>query len=198
MPRTIPAIEQKILEAAAAVFERLGYTGADVRSIAQEAGVSVGSIYAKFGSKADLFWLVTERWREELQRKLELALASPQSAIDRLILVGKIIMEAIAEKHGLWKEFFSDPDAVRRWQGLSGLVDKMEEEWRRFSRAIGDLMVEAAKGPALKQLVRRHPERMALVYRSLVSLLPVSFPGEENQNAKFLRRFLEILLAEGH
>ncbi|SRR5581483_1839463 len=45
---------ERLLDAAARVFELKGYDGATVSLIAQEAGVTSGAIYAHYGSKADL------------------------------------------------------------------------------------------------------------------------------------------------
>lgn len=44
-----------LLEAAAEVFAERGYDGASVDEIARTAGVSVGSIYSRFGNKQGLF-----------------------------------------------------------------------------------------------------------------------------------------------
>ncbi|HKE75173.1 MAG TPA: helix-turn-helix domain-containing protein, partial [Acidimicrobiales bacterium] len=45
---------ERLLDAAARVFELKGYEGATVAQIAREAGVSSGAIYAHYASKADL------------------------------------------------------------------------------------------------------------------------------------------------
>jgi AcrR family transcriptional regulator len=45
---------ERLLAAAARVFELKGYDGATVSLIAQEAGVTSGAIYAHYGSKAEL------------------------------------------------------------------------------------------------------------------------------------------------
>jgi AcrR family transcriptional regulator len=45
---------ERLLDAAARVFELKGYDGATVSVIAQEAGVTTGAIYAHYGSKAEL------------------------------------------------------------------------------------------------------------------------------------------------
>ena len=44
-----------LLETAAAVFARQGYDGASISQITTEAGLSSGSIYAHYSSKAELF-----------------------------------------------------------------------------------------------------------------------------------------------
>src|SRR5581483_4024154 len=50
---------ERLLDAAARVFELKGYDGATVSLIAQEAGVTSGAIYAHYGSKADLLAAAT-------------------------------------------------------------------------------------------------------------------------------------------
>lgn len=45
---------ERLLDAAARLFERKGYEGATVAEIAREAGVTSGAIYAHYPSKAEL------------------------------------------------------------------------------------------------------------------------------------------------
>jgi TetR/AcrR family transcriptional repressor of nem operon len=49
------ATRQRILDAAAVVFRRLGYQGAGVDAVMQEAGLTAGGFYAHFASKEALF-----------------------------------------------------------------------------------------------------------------------------------------------
>jgi len=51
---TASETKERLLDAAARVFELKGYDGATVSLIAQEAGVTTGAIYAHYGSKAEL------------------------------------------------------------------------------------------------------------------------------------------------
>src|ERR1700751_3781025 len=44
-----------LLDAAARVFARKGFTGASVEEIAEAAGFSIGALYSNFGSKEALF-----------------------------------------------------------------------------------------------------------------------------------------------
>ena len=44
-----------LLEAAARVFARRGYDGASISEITSEAGLTSGAVYARYGSKAELF-----------------------------------------------------------------------------------------------------------------------------------------------
>jgi AcrR family transcriptional regulator len=55
----------ELIEAAARVFARRGYTGASVEEIAEEAGYSHGAVYSNFEGKADLFLVVFEDYMAE-------------------------------------------------------------------------------------------------------------------------------------
>jgi TetR/AcrR family transcriptional repressor of mexJK operon len=59
---------EKILEAAGRLFAALGFEGASMSAITREAGVSKGTIYHHFGSKAGLFGAYV---RGECRRNLQ-------------------------------------------------------------------------------------------------------------------------------
>jgi len=55
-----PESRQRILQAAMRVFSRQGYHGASMRAIAEDAGLSLGGIYAHYGGKEELFEALLE------------------------------------------------------------------------------------------------------------------------------------------
>jgi AcrR family transcriptional regulator len=52
---------QRVLDAAAALFEQRGYEGASIAAIAEAAGVSQETIYARFGNKRTLLGELVQR-----------------------------------------------------------------------------------------------------------------------------------------
>ena len=60
-----------MLEAARDLFEETGYDEATIRAIAQRAGVSVGSVFTTFRSKADVLNAVMEERLAELYVELD-------------------------------------------------------------------------------------------------------------------------------
>ena len=52
---------ERLLDAAADVFNRLGYHGASLEAVAEAAGYTKGAVYSNFASKADLFVALAER-----------------------------------------------------------------------------------------------------------------------------------------
>jgi AcrR family transcriptional regulator len=61
---TASETRERLLDAAARVFELKGYEGATVSLIAQEAGVTTGAIYAHYRGKAELLAAALEAHRE--------------------------------------------------------------------------------------------------------------------------------------
>ncbi|MCU0477148.1 MAG: TetR/AcrR family transcriptional regulator [Chloroflexi bacterium] len=52
---------ERLLDAAADVFNRLGYHGASLEAVAEAAGYTKGAVYSNFSSKAELFVALAER-----------------------------------------------------------------------------------------------------------------------------------------
>lgn len=76
---------EAILMAAIAVFAEHGYQGATMDQIARRAGVAKGTAYLHFADKADLFYAVFERWAGEVVSDSVQAMATAQTASDKLL-----------------------------------------------------------------------------------------------------------------
>jgi AcrR family transcriptional regulator len=74
----------RILEAAEEVLRRFGPAKANVVDVARVLGVSHGSVYRHFGSKAALRDAVTERWLSEISQPLEAIAAGKGAPRERL------------------------------------------------------------------------------------------------------------------
>lgn len=75
---------ERILEAAEDVLRRYGPAKATVVDVARALGVSHGSVYRHFPSKAALRDAVTERWLARVSGPLELIAAEDSPALPRL------------------------------------------------------------------------------------------------------------------
>ena len=106
MARPRSDIEPRILAAARARFLSDGVDGASLRSIASEAGTSIGMVYYYFPSKDELFFGVVEQLYQKLVADIEAAIQPDvpvQSRVERLyarvaqltdeeLLVARLIM----------------------------------------------------------------------------------------------------------
>ncbi|MBB3049731.1 AcrR family transcriptional regulator [Prauserella isguenensis] len=76
-PRTIT--DERLLTATAAVIERVG-PGFTLAQVAREAGVAVGSVAQRFGSKAGLLRALTEQGRTQAVERMRTAADAAESA----------------------------------------------------------------------------------------------------------------------
>ena len=79
------AYRDVILEVAEEVFADHGYESARIQSIAEQAGVSVGTIYGVFGSKSELFSVVLTRRLPELVGIGQTAAIAAADSLSRLV-----------------------------------------------------------------------------------------------------------------
>ncbi len=78
-----------ILEAARRLFLEQGYGSATIEAIASQAGVSVSSIYANFGSKRGILRGIREAWHQESHIREVAHSASPD-------MDGEVLLERLA------------------------------------------------------------------------------------------------------
>jgi AcrR family transcriptional regulator len=96
--------KERILNAAAKIFNQKGYNGTVIADIAAEARIGKGTLYEYFDSKEDLFFGVFEWFTELMTQRARVSLTSlVGSAADRLIAVGKTLLMDWPEM----KAFFS-------------------------------------------------------------------------------------------
>ncbi|UCF20190.1 MAG: TetR/AcrR family transcriptional regulator [Gemmatimonadota bacterium] len=90
-----------LLRAARTLFARLGYHGASVRAIAQEAGANLGAITYHFGTKGNLYDAVIGRVLAPSRERLAAAAALPAPPLDRVEAVVRAFFAFLAENPDL-------------------------------------------------------------------------------------------------
>jgi AcrR family transcriptional regulator len=136
---------ERLLDAAADVFKRLGYHGASLEAVAEAAGYTKGAVYSNFDTKADLFQALLDRYvQAEIASQEQLfAGITLEAAIDSL----EAIFERQIRSDPLWTvlrmEFWlvasRDPEVRRR------LVAEAEPYRQRAGNVIDDLLAEAGQ-----------------------------------------------------
>lgn len=96
----VEARTQGLIEVAAGLFLKHGYTGTSLETIAREAHVAVRTIYVKFGGKAGLLKAVLQARRERF------------FAIGGMDHDGRPLREVIGEFAGHFYDMLCEPDAV--------------------------------------------------------------------------------------
>ena len=88
--------QNALLIAAGSVFSRMAYSQARLKDIADEAGISQGSLYFHFGNKDDVARAVLAAQQERMGEVLANAVRTQGSALDHLLLVMEGLAELIA------------------------------------------------------------------------------------------------------
>jgi AcrR family transcriptional regulator len=98
MARPKSDIEPRILRAARDRFQSEGVDAASLRSIAHDAGTSIGMVYYYFPTKDDLFFAVVDEVYDALLRDIEAAIAPDVAVPQRLErLYGRISRLSVDE-----------------------------------------------------------------------------------------------------
>ena len=109
-----PLTSERILEAAQDVLRRYGPGKTTVVDVARELGVSHGSVYRHFPSKAALRDAVAERWLHSISEPLALVAAQDAPAPERLRRWLELL---IASKRG---RALDDPELFATYVQLAG------------------------------------------------------------------------------
>jgi AcrR family transcriptional regulator len=150
------AISQAILSAAHAVFLEEGYSAASMEAIVARAGVSKGTIYARYPNKHELFRAVVEArmaaWSEESARADEQLSPDPRKRLEHHALIALTAMlqpELQAFTRLIAAESQRFPDLVEIFAtGFDYAVTLIEAEMVRFADAAG-LRPRAARNAAI-------------------------------------------------
>ncbi|WP_225836874.1 TetR/AcrR family transcriptional regulator [Streptomyces sp. NK08204] len=106
-PPTETLTAERILEATEEVLRRHGPAKATVVDVARALGVSHGSVYRHFRTKADLRAAVTKRWLDRTSDRLAVIVAEESAPQDRLRAWLAALFEAKRHKAGDDPELFA-------------------------------------------------------------------------------------------
>lgn len=171
MPRTtvqneaLRAATREAVEAAAVrVFARYGFAAANMRQVATEAGLSVGSIYRHYSSKEQLFYELLD------QASAGLAAASERLASDEspLVLVRdftKTFLAELASGDGA-AEFFLVINQGFLTDSPKGTVERLATAqrllWSTFSALV-------RRGQEIGEFATGNPDRITAYYFAMLS-----------------------------
>ena len=103
MPKIIADIENKILSTAETLFHAQGYEDTDMRQIALQTGIAVGSIYKYFEDKHDLYLQVlSTSWLSTIR---DLEVISKQDLLPEVLLTEMLaLLSAQISSRQIWTE----------------------------------------------------------------------------------------------
>jgi AcrR family transcriptional regulator len=90
---------ERLITAAGALFNRVGYHGTDSNRIAKEAGYATGTFYKHFKDKRDLFLTVYEEWITSEWRAIDATLSAGHESEE----AARRIVELLIGFHTKWR-----------------------------------------------------------------------------------------------
>lgn len=96
-------MHQHILEAATRLFVERGYHGIAMREIAEASGVSKAGLYYYFRDKEELFVAILSSYLNQLEQSLTLAIASGDTARERLTGIVRAIFAQPASQRQIMR-----------------------------------------------------------------------------------------------
>lgn len=116
---------QRIIDAAIAEFSEHGFDSANINTIAQRSGVSVGSLYKYFENKENLFLAIVHVGVEKLKAVLEDIMKSDESLESRIEKIIKAIQVHTRENVHLTK-LYNEMTTENRSNLVWKIVSDME------------------------------------------------------------------------
>jgi len=155
---------EQIVEAAALVFARRGYSGAVIAEIATQANIGKGTVYEYFKSKEDLFFAVFEWFQKKTQNAARVRISSlGGSAADRLRSLSDSLMglwDEIQDAFVLVMEFWAASASTQMRQRFKGAFKQLYDDYRKMVSA---LIREGIKSGEFRAEVEPEPVAAALV-----------------------------------
>ena len=181
------AIAGSILRAADQVFRESGFERAEMRAIAQRAGIAVGTIYNYFPNKWGLFLrILYEKWDKVEQRVLELR---GDSALDwraRLIGILEALMGYVMENAPIWTEIEAMAASGQRLPaGGDPAVMRQVIDW--VTGQVAEVLGQSGQASWQKAADR---DRFAMTLVAAAGALARRLPREQEDNVRFLRSLL--------
>jgi AcrR family transcriptional regulator len=145
------ATKESILEAARESLREQGYSGTNVRAVADRAGVQLSLVHYHFGSKQAMLVAVLEHENEKLLERQQALFASPGPLSAKWRAACRFLEDDLESGYvrilwELWAAGLADEQLAARWRdataGWRRLMAEVFEEW---SQEVGlELPISAA------------------------------------------------------
>lgn len=191
MPKIIPDLGPRILQTAARHFETKGFEATDMKSLAAELGISVGTLYNYHPSKPELFLAVSLLWKEELTQKMLARLDQVDSPVEKLRAALLMLYENMESYTGIWKEFMR---SGARLQEGSPLGQRFKKDNEPLHRRLQGLFREVWKGhPNAEALVDDADDRLAQLMVGSIMQLVMNGNEDRAANRAFVEKWIDFV-----
>lgn len=186
MPKIIKDIEETIFNAGLKLFGEKGYSDVDMKMIAKEAGIAVGTLYNYYSNKKQLFIKVFEFSWNKTFSKLDYVIHSEISSTEKIQRFIATLYEEIESRKGIGSEltkanvFDSEKNDKMLWV-KTNIKEKMDI-------IVRDLKVQ--DGIEDEEYMKNRLGELILL---LVAGTIQEHPDEKEMNIKFINNILKMI-----
>jgi AcrR family transcriptional regulator len=182
------SFQQRILAAANKIFIDKGYRDADMRSIAKEAGIAVGTIYNYYPNKAALYQdILSQQW-QDFDRSIERLTEENRPPTEKVGRITDMLFEFVGQHMSMWHEIVEDPNrsSTLRDEGQKAQALAHEQLKTHLRRVFEEL----GSDPADRDVTERH----VLTYIAAVTRIGMWYPAENDKNHQYMMALIENML----
>lgn len=191
MPKIIPELGPKILQAAARHFETKGYQGTDMKSLATELGISVGTLYNYYASKPELFLDVSLLWKAVLGERLLHLLDNDDAPAVKLRRTLFLMYEDMVAYTGRWREF---TQSGAKFDRDSAIGRRFREDNEELYRRIQELLQLVWKDrPHTDEMLDDPVHRLAQVIVGSIMQLVMNPGNDPGANSDFVKHWIDFV-----
>jgi len=197
-------VRQGLIDAAARLFSRNGYSAVSMREIAKEAGANVGSLTYHFGSKANLLREIYESRTAPMNaRRLEL-LGEARRIHDRSerlrAILRAYVVPAFSSSSGTdgGGAEFTRMRAILSAEGNEDARSIISQAFDKTSRTFIEAIGECVPGAPLDGLIWRSQFLLGSLYYALINPERVSRLSDGKVDGNDHERAIEEIVASSH
>lgn len=181
MPKIIDNLHEKIFECSLKLFGEYGYNEVNMKRIAKELDIAVGTLYNYYPNKQDLFFTVLKKSWQQTFFKLDKVKETNYSSRKKLKYSMKILYDEIENRKGLGKEL-TKANVIKK-ESLDGIKDRLDGIIRN--------LVEELKKEEKIDIDKEIEERLIRVFfLSVIDMLD-KYAKEKENNIKFINYIID-------
>lgn len=192
MPKIIERLPDDLIIKARELFEHYGYENVEMKQIAQETGIAVGTIYNYFSNKLELYLATMKYSFQELHKQLKEIINTSEEPVERLKLVLITYHRFVLNKQGFMEEALQIHVKQGKKPPKPQLFDNLENLYEATEKAL--ISKTTSNSRKSKSFNKDHTKRLAVSLLMMVIALAKEFPGEEKNNQKFIKQYVDTIL----
>lgn len=154
---------RQVLEGAARVFQRLGYSQTTLEDVANEVGINRATLYYYVGTKEELLVSLLHRPIQAIREQLEEIVASDMSASDKLTAALRAYVQAMEERPELF--IFVDENIHKVMNGPE--ANDIQQNADRWGRLLAGVIADGQRTGEFRSDVK--PQLATLAISGMVN-----------------------------